>query len=57
MYGECFKMKKAEIWSHGFGNERIGQSARKILDARGLYPDSSPADLYDEMVSAIDDGV
>ncbi|MFR8901514.1 DNA methyltransferase [Hominenteromicrobium sp.] len=29
--------------------ERIEQTARAILDARALYPDSSLADLYDEL--------
>ena len=29
--------------------EKIGQTARAILDARALYPDSSLADLYDEV--------
>ena len=29
--------------------ERIGQTAQQILDARSLYPDSSLADLYDEL--------
>lgn len=28
---------------------RIEQTAQAILDARGLYPDSSLADLYDEV--------
>ncbi len=28
---------------------RIGQTAKAILDARALYPDSSLADLYDEL--------
>jgi len=29
--------------------EKIGQTARAILDARALYPDSSLADLYDDV--------
>ena len=29
--------------------EKIAQTARGILDARALYPDSSLADLYDEV--------
>lgn len=29
--------------------ERISQTAQAILDARALYPDSSLADLYDEL--------
>lgn len=29
--------------------QRIGQTAQAILDARALYPDSSLADLYDEL--------
>ena len=29
--------------------EKIEQTARKILDARELYPDSSLADLYDPL--------
>ncbi len=29
--------------------EHIGQTARAILEARALYPDSSLADLYDEL--------
>ena len=28
---------------------KIGQTAQAILDARALYPDSSLADLYDEV--------
>ncbi len=31
MYGKCFKMKKAEIWSHGFGNERINDLLKQCL--------------------------
>ncbi|MDQ9766388.1 hypothetical protein RFZ33_04735, partial [Acinetobacter baumannii] len=30
--------------------QRIEQTAQAILDARALYPDSSLADLYDEVV-------
>ena len=30
--------------------EKIQQTAQKILDARAKYPDSSLADLYDETV-------
>ena len=30
--------------------EKIQQTAQKILDARAKYPDSSLADLYDENV-------
>ena len=29
--------------------EKISQTAQAILDARALYPDSSLADLYDEL--------
>ncbi|MBR3091965.1 MAG: methylase [Bacteroidaceae bacterium] len=29
--------------------QKIEQTARAILDARALYPDSSLADLYDEL--------
>ncbi|WP_409970130.1 hypothetical protein RFF05_15665 [Bengtsoniella intestinalis] len=29
--------------------EKIEQTAQAILDARNLYPDSSLADLYDEL--------
>lgn len=29
--------------------KKIGQTAQGILDARSLYPDSSLADLYDEL--------
>lgn len=31
MYGECFKMGKAEIWSHGFRNERTNDLLKECL--------------------------
>ncbi len=34
--------------------ERISQTAQAILDARALYPDSSLADLYDELAMPIE---
>ena len=34
--------------------ERIGQTAQAILDARALYPDSSLADLYDELTMPVE---
>ena len=34
--------------------QRIGQTAQAILDARALYPDSSLADLYDEVTMPAD---
>ena len=33
---------------------RIGQTAQRILDARALYPDSSLADLYDELTMPVE---
>lgn len=33
---------------------RIGQTAQQILDARALYPDSSLADLYDELAMPVE---
>ncbi|MBP5563484.1 MAG: methylase, partial [Bacteroidales bacterium] len=33
---------------------RIEQTARTLLDARALYPDSSLADLYDELTMPIE---
>jgi hypothetical protein len=33
---------------------RICQTAQEILDARALYPDSSLADLYDELAMPIE---
>lgn len=32
-----------------YGKAKIEQTAQAILDARALYPDSSLADLYDEL--------
>ena len=34
--------------------ERIGQTAQAILDARAKYPDSSLADLYDELTMPVE---
>ncbi|MBO6144420.1 MAG: methylase [Prevotella sp.] len=34
--------------------DRIAQTAQAILDARALYPDSSLADLYDELTMPAD---
>ena len=34
--------------------EKIEQTAQAILDARALYPDSSLADLYDELTMPIE---
>lgn len=34
--------------------ERIEQTAQAILDARALYPDSSLADLYDELTMPVE---
>ena len=34
--------------------QKIEQTAQAILDARELYPDSSLADLYDEMVMPVE---
>ena len=33
---------------------RIEQTAQQILDARALYPDSSLADLYDELTMPVE---
>ena len=33
---------------------KIEQTAQAILDARALYPDSSPADLYDELTMPVE---
>ena len=33
---------------------RIGQTAQAILDARALYPDSSLADLYDDLTMPVE---
>ena len=35
-------------------NEKISQTAQAILDARALYPDSSLADLYDEVTMPVE---
>lgn len=35
--------------SRPLSNGKIEQTAQAILDARALYPDSSLADLYDEL--------
>ena len=34
--------------------KKIGNTAQGILDARALYPDSSLADLYDELTMPIE---
>ncbi|MBR4243681.1 MAG: methylase [Bacteroidaceae bacterium] len=34
--------------------EKIEQTAQAILDARALYPDSSLADLYDELTMPVE---
>ena len=34
--------------------QRIEQTAQGILDARALYPDSSLADLYDELTMPVE---
>ena len=34
--------------------EKISKSAQAILDARALYPDSSLADLYDELTMPVE---
>ena len=34
--------------------QRIEQTAQAILDARALYPDSSLADLYDEVTMPVE---
>ena len=34
--------------------ERIAKTAQAILDARALYPDSSLADLYDELTMPVE---
>ena len=34
--------------------QRIEQTAQQILDARALYPDSSLADLYDELTMPVE---
>ena len=34
--------------------EKIAQTAQAILDARALYPDSSLADLYDELTMPVE---
>ena len=34
--------------------EKIEQTAQAILDARALYPDSSLADLYDELTMPLE---
>ncbi len=34
--------------------EKIAQTSQAILDARALYPDSSLADLYDELTMPVE---
>ena len=42
------KVVSNELWKPE-QKEKIEQTAQAILDARSLYPDSSLADLYDEL--------
>ena len=41
-------------WPENADEQRIEKTAQAILDARALYPDSSLADLYDELTMPIE---
>lgn len=47
--GTCQTMIKKKNTSLPIVKAKIEQTAQAILDARALYPDSSLADLYDEL--------
>ena len=42
------------MWSTTTSPTKIEQTAQAILDARALYPDSSLADLYDELTMPVE---